>query len=680
MSKFFLTNLSAYTAPEVVELKNKDWVQYGVDNNYFNYIIHVNNNSTTNRAICIGVSNMIYGKGLAAHNADKKPEQYAQMMSLFKKQDLRRFINDYKILGMSAFQIIYEGERVKEVHHFPMETLRAEKCNEKTGEIEAWYYSNHWENLKPNEIPERIPAFRFGKKGEAEMYVLRPYEAGKYYYSSPDWSSAMPYAVLEDEISDYLINDCINGFSGTKVVNFNNGVPDPDKMQSIKSEILNKLTGSRGEKVIVAFNNNAESKTTIDDIPLNDAPRHYEYLADECFKKLIVGHRVTSPMLLGIREGSDGLGNNAEEIKNATQLFDNIVIQCFQDQVIECIDSILSVNDIALDLYFKTLKPLDFTDIDIVNKEIIEEETGYEMSSAKLKMIDGVEAYKTKEEAIAKAIEQDCGGYHEHEIEGVIYYMPCENHDISTDLKAPCWDGYEQIGTKMKNGKKVPNCVPLAKELNKDLQDFINLGEDIDEDIWEAIDEQDVNYEFDNQIDEIITELNNQSKEELSTLGKIWKFVSTGIARPNSKSAQDKEVKVNGVENYFKVRYKYYPASTKDNPRDFCVAMTKAKKLYRKEDIIAMGKKPVNKGWGPKGDSATYSIWLYKGGGNCHHSWRRVTYRSKEAKIDLKTSQDIIGTRQAAILGYKVTNPYQVSVQPRNLPNKGFLPGNPQGK
>ena len=379
MSEFFVTKLAAYTAPEVVELKNKDWVQYGVDNDYFNYIIDVNNNSTTCRAITIGISNMIYGKGLAAHDADKRPEQYAQMMSLFKKSDLRKFINDYKVLGMAAFQLVYQDGRVKEVHHFPMETLRAEKCNDE-GEIEGWYYSNNWGNLKPTEKPERIPAFGFGKANGVEMYVLKPYEAGKYYYSSPDWSSAMPYAVLEDEIGDYLINDCINGFSGTKVVNFNNGVPDPEKMQSIKSDVLGKLTGSRGEKVIVAFNNNSESKTTIDDIPLNDAPQHYQYLADECFRKLIVGHRVTSPMLLGIREGNDGLGNNAEEIKNATQLFDNIVIQCFQDQVIECIDTILSINDIALDLYFKTLKPLDFSDIDIVNEEIIEEETGYELS------------------------------------------------------------------------------------------------------------------------------------------------------------------------------------------------------------------------------------------------------------------------------------------------------------
>ena len=77
-------------------------------------------------------------------------------------------------------------------------------------------------------------------------------------------------------------------------------------------------------------------------------------------------------------------------------------------------------------------------------------------------MIDGKKAYETKEEAIQKAEEKGCSGYHEHEVEGQTYYMPCENHE---ELKAPCWDGYEQIGTKKKDGKEVPNCVPLATEL-----------------------------------------------------------------------------------------------------------------------------------------------------------------------------------------------------------------------
>ena len=122
---------------------------------------------------------------------------------------------------------------------------------------------------------------------------------------------------------------------------------------------MHKLTGARGEKVIIAFNNNAESKTTIDDVPLNDAPAHYEYLANECARKLMVAHRVTSPLLLGIRDGNNGLGNNADEIKTASLLFQNITIKPYQDLIIDSIEQILAVNEISLKLYFKTLQPLN---------------------------------------------------------------------------------------------------------------------------------------------------------------------------------------------------------------------------------------------------------------------------------------------------------------------------------
>jgi len=640
MSEFFVTKLAAYTAPEVVELKNKDWVQYGVDNDYFNYIIDVNNNSTTCRAITIGISNMIYGKGLAAHDADKRPEQYAQMMSLFKKSDLRKFINDYKVLGMAAFQLVYQDGRVKEVHHFPMETLRAEKCNDE-GEIEGWYYSNNWGNLKPTEKPERIPAFGFGKANGVEMYVLKPYEAGKYYYSSPDWSSAMPYAVLEDEIGDYLINDCINGFSGTKVVNFNNGVPDPEKMQSIKSDVLGKLTGSRGEKVIVAFNNNSESKTTIDDIPLNDAPAHYQYLADECFRKLIVGHRVTSPMLLGIREGNDGLGNNAEEIKNATQLFDNIVIQCFQDQVIECIDAILSINDIALDLYFKTLKPLDFSDIDIVNKEIIEEETGYELS---LKKIDGIEAYKTVEEAEAKALEQGCEGHHEHEVDGEVWYMPCESHEKSSLSDE---ESKNVLGHLAESGEQMSEEYVFVDEIDED--------SDIDNEDW-------ANY------------LINEKKSTLSKVKGLLGLKDEIDSKKKGSSFSYLDSK-NGL---YKIRYTYAIGSSKasSSQRDFCrnmMNMAASGIVWTIEDIDKASREGVNRELGHKGRS--YDLFKFKGGIYCRHKWKKVLYRLESNTEPSENLGNYKKTR--SIPKSYMKNPRgskQAGIAPENMPNRGAYP------
>jgi len=644
MSEFFVTNLAAYTAPVVVELKNKLYIQYGEDNNYFNYIIDVNNNSTTNRAICIGVSNMIYGKGLAAHDGDRRPEQYAQMMSLFKKQDLRRFISDYKILGMAAFQLVYKDGKIKQVHHFPMETLRAEKCNEE-GEIEGWYYSNHWDNMKPNEKPDRIPAFGFGKGNEVEMYVLKPYEAGKYYYSSPDWSSAMPYAVLEDEISDYLINDCINGFSGTKVVNFNNGVPDPEKMQSIKSDVLSKLTGSRGEKVIVAFNNNVEAKTTIDDIPLNDAPAHYSYLADECFKKLIVGHRVTSPMLLGIREGSDGLGNNADEIKVATQLFDSIVIQNFQDQVVECIDAILSVNDIALDLYFKTLKPIEFSDIDVLEtKEVIEEETGYEMSKVNLKMIDGVEAYKTIEEAEEKALEEGCEGHHEHEMDGETWYMACESHEVATLSED---ESKQVLGSLAETGVKMSNEYVFVDEIDEE--------DDVANEDW-------ANYLI---------------KEKKSTLSKVKGLLGlkdeiTSKKRGSSFSYLDSK---NGL---YKIRYTYAVGSRKPSKtkRDFCrnmMNMAKSGIVWTIEDIDRASREGVNKELGHNGQA--FNLFKFKGGIYCRHKWKKVLYRLESNTEPSENLGNYKKTRTIPKSYMKSpTGSKQAGTAPENMPNRGAYP------
>jgi hypothetical protein len=174
----------------------------------------------------------------------------------------------------------------------------------------------------------------------------------------------------------------MNGFSGTKVINFNNGVPPEEKREEIANEVKRKLTGARGEKVIVGFNSSVDNKTTVDDITLNDAPAHYEYLSKECFEKLVVGHRVTSPMLLGIRDAGGGFSNNADEIKTATLLYDNLVIKPYQLEIIDALDIILAVNGIKLKLYFKTIQPLEFTDLtNAQNSDQVAEETGTQLSA-----------------------------------------------------------------------------------------------------------------------------------------------------------------------------------------------------------------------------------------------------------------------------------------------------------
>ena len=579
MNNLHVLNLSSYTTPTIQEANRENWVEYGDDNNFYAYLIDRFTNSTTNNAIINNIARLVYGKGLSALDASKKPNEYAQFMALLHKDDIRKIVLDRKLLGQFAVQVHYNDkhDKILKAYHIPVNLLRAEKCD-KEGKINGYYYSDDWTDVKKY-APVRYSAFG-SSKDKVEILFSKPYAVGMKYYSYVDYQGCLPYCLLEEEIGDYLINEVQNGFSGTKVVNFNNGVPTEEQQNIISNKVLDKLTGSRGQKVIVAFNNNAESKTTVDDIPLNDAPEHYTYLSEECLKKIMLGHNVTSPLLFGVAS-TNGFSSNADELKNSSILFDNMVIRPFQEEIIEAFDSILAFNGISLKLFFKTLQPLEFTDLENAQtEEQVAEETGTELSAQTNPLID--------------------------------------------------------------------------------------LGEDVNPE-WLLIDEKEVDYDTDEEENEL---LSKEPKQSL--LSKIVNLVSTGSAFPNSKSEQDENI--DGVK--FFTRYKYVGELTK-NRRAFCTQMILADKIYRKEDIIRMSSQVVNEGWGPKG-ADTYSIWLYKGGGNCHHRWNKQVYASfSGTNIDINSpkARQIAGAK-AEKYGYKITNEKLVSTRPIDMPNKGFLPKN----
>jgi hypothetical protein len=384
-SNLHVVELSTYEPPVIKESKRDEWVEYGEDNNYYGYLIDKYTNSTTNNAIINNITRLVYGRGLGATDASHKPNDYAVMMSLFRKKDVRRLVTDLKLLGQCSIQVIYSKDHKKIIntHHIPVQLLRAEKCNEE-GEIEAYYYSDDWSDIK-SFPPKRISAFGHSKD-EIEIYFTKPYSVGLKYYALVDYIGGIPYAGLEEDVSAYLINEVSNGFSGRTVVNFNNGIPPDDQQRMIKNQVVNQLTGTIGEKLIVAFNNNSESKTTVDAMPVNDAPDLYNMLSIECRDKIMLSHNVTSPLLFGIANAS-GFSSNADELKNSFVLFNNLVIKPMQELLLDSFDDILAYNGISLNLYFKTLKPLEFIDLDkTLTNEQVEEETGLELSDNRPKL------------------------------------------------------------------------------------------------------------------------------------------------------------------------------------------------------------------------------------------------------------------------------------------------------
>ena len=277
---------------------------------------------------------------------------------------------------------VIDKKKIVRVEHLPVETLRAEKCGENDKEVQAYYYHPNWADLKPSDKPKRISAFGVSKVPQnIEILYVKPYRAGMYYYSTPDYQGGLQYAELEEEVSNYHINNIQNGLAPSMLINMNNGVPNEETQTLLESKIKNKFAGSSNSgKFILAFNDNKESAADITPVQLSDAHNQYQFLSEESQKKIMVSHRVVSPMLLGIKD-STGLGNNADELKTASVLMDNTVIRPFQDLMIDALDRILAFNGISLNLYFKTLQPLEFTDLDNVkDEETREEETGIKMS------------------------------------------------------------------------------------------------------------------------------------------------------------------------------------------------------------------------------------------------------------------------------------------------------------
>ena len=383
-SKISFVNLSTYTSPQIVESKNKEWVEFGADNNFFQFLIDKANGSATSGACIIGVSQMIYGRGLDATDSSRKPESYARMISLFKKDVVRRLSYDLKLAGQCAIQVIYSKDKktIEKVEHLPIETLRAEKVSSEDKEIQAYYYHPDWANAKPSDKPTRLPSFGVSDTPQPiEILYVKPYEAGMYYYSTPDYVSGIQYSEIEAEVSNFHLNNIKNGLAPSMLINFNNGIPDEEKQTLIENKIKQKYSGSSNSgNFILSFNDSKEAQADITPVQLSDAHNQYQFLSDEAQKKIMISHRIVSPMLLGIKD-STGFGNNAQELENASVLMQNVVISPFQDLLTDAFDKVLAFNGIALNLYFKTLQPLQFLDLDNVkNEERREEETGVKMA------------------------------------------------------------------------------------------------------------------------------------------------------------------------------------------------------------------------------------------------------------------------------------------------------------
>jgi len=678
-------NLETATAPIIQEVRGRDYIEYGTDdwrNLYPQFLIDLYYNSSTHSAIIKQTAEMIAGENLIATDEGVNLEAYVKLKKFLRhansKESLHQVIKkvafDFKLQGAYALHVVWNRAKTEivELFHVPVERVRAGRPNE-LGKVDTYFISADWSNVRTHK-PYPIAAFNVNDRTSgSQLLYTGSYSPNMDIYHTPDYLAGCNWALVDQKVAEFHLNNISNSFSGSYLFSFNNGTPSAEERRQIEQSITDKFTGSQSAgKFVLCF---SEDRTRAPEItPMNTADLDKQYLAlqELLVQNICSAHRITSKTLLGI-DSTNGFSSNTDELVNAANFYQNSVIRGFQLNILDTLQTIFSVNNMDLEVEFVQLKPITIqydskTLREVVTQDEIRKDIGLpplnedeatveqEVKMAKVGMIDGQPVFSTIEEAEAHAKTLGCSGYHEHEYDGRTAYMACEGHSEATEMKAE------------------------KTELEKFIAEF---GEDISDD-WEIIDEEVVDGEHqDFNFEKVLNEEANKKTE----------LASTGTARPNARSSQDG---TNRSDNdFYKVRYVY----TKDNfltqegeTREFCRLMMAANKIYRKEDIVRLNNVAVNPGWGPRGAN-TYSIWLadqheecckslkdsklelYKGGGNCHHYWLRRIYKTslRGAKSKINSSQ-LISYTKARSEGFTAEkNDNLVARPPKRMRNNGFL-------
>lgn len=668
--------LDQQTAPKVSESAADSWVQYGTGvykNLYPQFVIELYNSSPTHAAVVNATSAMIAGDDIVVGDgAEENLDAYVRLKKFIasanRKETLHEVIKkisfDLKLQGGFALNIIWSQDRTRiaEIHHIPVERVRCGKLNE-WGQTDEYWLSADWSRYRQTGYtPKPVAAFNPNDRTEPSQLLYKGmYSPGMEIYHTPDYQAGTNWCLTDQLISEFHLSNIRNGFSPNFWINFNNGIPTEEERYELEKKLQQKFTGaSNAGKFILTFSDDKTREPTLQPISLSDADKQYEVLNKLVIQNIMIAHRVTSPMLLGVK--TEGQLGGRTELLDAYELYHNTVIAPFQDIVMKCIKNILDINDINLPVHIQKSAPMSNkfgADVqkEVMTRDELREELGlpkleinedtaadeemerdekdykkYQYSKVGSMITDDTEMplYDTIEEAEAEAESMGCSGHHEHTMDGKTYYMPCKNHEDIMNLSAQ---------------SSLDEFLETFGENEEDmLKDYELIAE-------EATDDEDEDEDYEAKL--------NEGRVDMAG-------ARTGKGYPNRKSKQDG---TNKAGELFRVRYIYTGSTSPE--REFCQKMTSAKKIYRKEDIKAMSRMAVNPGWGPEGKN-TYSIWLYKGGKNCYHKWYRKIYIQKGGRAI--NDDEVVSTSAARRKGFRPEpNEREVPVAPIDMPNRGGL-------
>lgn len=600
--------------PTFEESNRHEWIDAGEDNMWFLYLESLMLGSGMHNAIVKGVADMIFGHGLDATYKDQHIDQWLKVKVLFGDETcLKRSAFDLKLYGQCYLNVIWSQDRttISEVHHVPCANIRSGKVNDED-EVTHFYYSTDWENVSQHP-PQVIPAFTPSDRTAASQIVqIKLYNPQSFYYGLPDYIGSLSWIDADAKVADFHSSSLENGLFPSMVINFRSGVPSDEERQKLERLIYDKFgSASNAGKFLITYSDSADDAPTFEAFQPSDPQKTYAFYSEQIVTQVLSGHRVTSPLLFGLRSEGGGFGSNADEMRDAYELFHNLVIRPFQETFIRGLRPMLSAMGITLDLHFKKLQPASFLYVEEMNLEeaAVDKDASYngaQIASAVEVLVKVQEGILTEEQAKVFLVQMLQFSPQVAEAlftEGVSAIGIVEEEEAQEEVDTT----EEEADIQLSRQGRI-----TTAQGEEWLTRLADKNAPVDTDRFFFLKEESVT---DTKIDH---RLHNRRNFGLEDYSNIEEFSEWGeIVSPKGY--------------LYAVRYAYEKTS-KDTPegasRDFCVEMMELSDAgveYRYEDIQAMSDDGVNGQFAQAG-SSSYPIFDWAGGKNCQHGWKRRIY------------------------------------------------------
>jgi hypothetical protein len=606
--------LSSYQIPLFTKDRRNEYVNYGEDNNYPQYLCDLFNRSAKHNAILTAKQKWTYGKGLKVRkdeNLDSmikaqqllsKPNQFESLNDIFKKLAL-----DKRLYGGYALQIIWDrgGQKIAKIFHVDFSKVRSSVDNSK------FFYSNNWGDKKETIL--EFNAFNPDRRKGLQLYYCKDYRPTLKTYPLPDYIAAVPYIEVDVEIANYHRANIQNEFFFGGILNFNNGVPTDEEQKDLVRRINRKHQGTNNAgRWIINFSDGADKAPNVIPIQPNDLDKQFDILNKTVQEELFVAHRVTSPMLLGIK--TEGQLGGRTEMVDAYKLFDLNEIKPDQQHFEELFNYFAAING-AINAY--EVLPLDLPSPTLSEDTLVKVAT-----ESELRIMLGLPAEKPKNEVVVEE-KQTFAKEWTKDIEVFAQFGESADDYIEiTSTQVHLFEDAELFERQLEAGE--------LQMLDEGRQKFAEIEANTPEEnkVLEYVKKNPISTKAniaretgltEGEVETIINSL--RAASVLSLVEGAW---SINNKRPSKALVDRIADEIKSLE----VKYKYVGPKDSKN-REFCAALLDLNKVYTRKEIDTISKR------------VGYNVWNKRGGWQtikgtdihlpfCRHTWNSVLTQKKK--------------------------------------------------